>query len=261
MPADLELLQGSWTVTTLEVDGQPLPASMLTNARIVIDGDRFTSTGMGAVYQGKLELPASKKTRHLNMRFDAGPEKRNTNLGIYKLSGDIWTICLATRGTVRPSRFATAPGSGFALETLTRGKAPEATNAKKRASKKVAPASSAPPTEFEGEWPLVSAVMNGKPMQQSDVQWVKRVTQGNRTTVYAGPQVMLQVEFTANSSTSPKAIDYLNLAGSNKGKTQLGIYEFEGDLLKFCIAAPGTPRPTQFQSTPSDRGTLTVWKK
>jgi len=57
------------------------------------------------------------------MRFAAGPEMGNTNLCIYELDGDIWKICIATRGSVRPSSFASTPGSGFAFETLTRGQA------------------------------------------------------------------------------------------------------------------------------------------
>jgi uncharacterized protein (TIGR03067 family) len=121
MNHDLDLLQGSWTVTALEVDGQKMPASMLANARIAINGDRFTSTGMGATYEGTLELDESTSPRQLNMKFDAGPEKGNTNLCIYELDGDIWKICIATRGSVRPSSFTSPPGSGFAFETLTRG--------------------------------------------------------------------------------------------------------------------------------------------
>ena len=76
---------------------------------------------MGATYQGTLEIDESTSPRQLNMRFDAGPEEGNTNLCIYELDGDIWKICIATRGTVRPSSFASTPGSGFAFETLTRG--------------------------------------------------------------------------------------------------------------------------------------------
>lgn len=254
MSNDLNLLQGSWFVTTLEVDGQKMPAAMLGDARIVVRGNRFTSTGMGAAYEGTLELDASTTPRQLNMKFDAGPEKGNTNLGIYKLDGDTWKLCLATRGAVRPSRFASTPGSGFAVETLTRGDVPEAVKVKAPVSKKAA-------TEFEGEWSLVSALMNGQPMEQSAIQWVKRVTRGNQTTVFVGPQVMLKVEFTSDSSKSPKTIDYLNLHGPNKGKTQLGIYEFQGDLLKFHVAAPGTARPGNFESAPGDGGTLTVWKR
>ena len=115
MPGDLELLQGIWTVTALEADGQETPATMLANARIVIQRDRFTSTGMGADYEGTVKLSTSTKPRQIDMKFDAGPEKGNTNLGIYKLDGDTLKICLATSGTVRPSRFKSTSGSGFAV--------------------------------------------------------------------------------------------------------------------------------------------------
>jgi uncharacterized protein (TIGR03067 family) len=261
MREDLDLLQGSWTVTALEVDGQEMPAAMLANARIAIEGDRFTSTGMEAVYRGKIELDASTRPRRIDMKFDAGPEKGNTNPGIYELDGDTWRICIATRGGVRPSSFASNPGSGFALETLIRGDAAVAGKAKARTSSEAAPASpsSAPATEFEGKWSLISGIMDGRPMDESVVKWVKRVTQGNQTTVFAGPQTIMKLEFTSDSSQSPKTIDYLNTAGSNKGKTQHGIYEFDGDLLKICVSAPGAARPTEFQ--PGDGGALTVWKR
>src|SRR5712692_5495969 len=109
MRRDLDLLQGSWTVTALEVEGQKIPATMLASGRIVIKGRRFASTGMGTVYKGKLELDASTSPRQLNMKFDAGPEKGNTNLCIYELSGDAWKLCIATRGDVRPSSFSSKP--------------------------------------------------------------------------------------------------------------------------------------------------------
>jgi|SRR6266481_5777979 uncharacterized protein (TIGR03067 family) len=263
MRQDLDLLQGSWSVTALNVEGQKMSADMLANAQITIKGNRFTSTGMGAVYKGTLELDASKSPQHLTMKFDAGPEKGNTNLGIYKLEGDTLKLCLATRGAVRPSRFAAPAGSGFALETLTRGVTPAPAKTKTRASKKAVPAksASAPDTEFAGEWRLVSGVMDGHAMEESIVKWVKRVTEGNQTTVYAGPQVMLKVEFSSDASQSPKAIDYFGLAGSTKGRAQAGIYEFDGDLLKFCVAPPGAARPAQFQSAKGDGRTLTVWKR
>ena len=51
MRQDLDLLQGSWSLTALEVEGQKMPAATLAEARIVVKGNRFTSTGMGAVYK------------------------------------------------------------------------------------------------------------------------------------------------------------------------------------------------------------------
>ena len=113
MRDDLESLQGTWSVTSLEVDGQQMPAAMLTDAEIMITGSRFTSTGMGAIYKGTLTLNPSTNPPQFDMKFDAGPEKGNTNLGIYTLDGNTWRLCIATRGTVRPARFATDPGQRF----------------------------------------------------------------------------------------------------------------------------------------------------
>jgi uncharacterized protein (TIGR03067 family) len=263
MNRDLDSLQGSWTVTTLEVDGQAMPAGMLGGVRIVVAGNRFTSSGMGAVYEGILELDASASPPRLDMKFDAGPEKGNTNLGIYQLEGDTWKLCLATRGTVRPASFASTPGSGFALETLQREGAPAARQAKGQGPRKSAPATPAggPVSEFEGEWSMLAGVMDGKATDASLLKWVKRVTRGNQTTVVAGPQTMMKVEFTFDSSPAPQTIDYLNLAGAHKGKAQQGIYKFEGDVLTVCVSPPGAARPREFASVAGDGRTLTVWKR
>src|SRR5262245_19649122 len=118
---DLDRLQGSWTVTTLEVDGQKMSRDMFGNAQVRVKGGRFVSTGMGVEYEGTIEVDPLTRPRKLTLKFDAGPEKGNSNLAIYELKDDTWKLCIATRGDVRPTRFATKPGSGFALETLVRG--------------------------------------------------------------------------------------------------------------------------------------------
>jgi len=257
MPDDLDLIQGSWTITALEVDGQAMPPAMLEAGLVTVKGNRFTSTGMGPVYEGVLKLKAKTSPRQFDLEFDAGPEKGNTNLGIYELNGDTWKICLATRGTVRPSSFVSTAGSGFAVETLTRGAVAKPKAVKARTAKN----SSAAATEFEGEWQMISGVMNGQAMSKSDVQWVKRVTRGNQTSVIAGPQVLMSMQFTHDPAATPKTIEYVHTAGANKGKTQYGIYEFEGDVLKICASTPGTARPSEFESKPGDGKTFTVWKR
>jgi uncharacterized protein (TIGR03067 family) len=253
MKSDLDRLQGSWDVAALEVDGQSVSAP--GDACIVIEGSRFATLGMGAVYEGTLQLDASAKPARIDMKFDKGPEAGNTDPGIYQFKGDSWKLCVATRGTARPAAFVSTPGSGIAVERLVRGKAaPKARKAK-------ATEPSGPATEFEGEWKMVSGVMDGKAMDVATVQWVKRVTRGNQTTVEAGPQTMLKVEFTFDPSTSPPSIDYLNLYGPSKGKRQQGIYRFEGDVLTVCTTPPGADRPREFSSAPGDGRTLSVWKR
>jgi uncharacterized protein (TIGR03067 family) len=118
--SDLDQLQGTWAITSLEMDGRQLSPHDFAAARIVVEGDRFTSLGMGAAYSGTLKLDPSTSPRALDMRFDDGPEKGNTNLCIYEFAGDVWKLCIATRGTVRPRSFTSQPGSGIAVETLER---------------------------------------------------------------------------------------------------------------------------------------------
>jgi uncharacterized protein (TIGR03067 family) len=255
MPEDIDLLQGTWFVSTLEVDGQKMNEAMLDAAQIVIKGSRFTSTGMGAVYEGRIELDTSQKPGYLTMHFDAGPEKGNKNLGIYEMKNDKLRICLSTRGNERPTRFATKAGTGFALETLTK------TRPRAKAADKTKTAASGPATEFEGEWRMVSGVSNGVPMDESTVQWVRRKTTGDETTIFAGPQTMMKMKFTADSSRSPKTIDYINTGGANKGKNQEGIYDLDGKILKVCMAAPGAKRPKEFESKAGDGRMFTVWER
>lgn len=252
MKTDLDLIQGVWNITSLEMEGQQMPGMVPGQAVLKVKGDRFTTSGMGAVYEGTVVLGGSARLRQIDMTFDAGPEKGNINYGIYQLTGDNWKICVNTLGGARPASFKTKAGSGCATETLTRGAA------KARPAKKfAAPKATGPVTELEGEWQMMSGMMDGKALDPSMVQWVKRVTAGNVTTVLAGPQVMLSAEFTLGKGT----IDYVHLAGKNKGGAQTGIFDLKGDMLRVFMAAPGAARPAAFPAKAGKGETLTVWKR
>lgn len=258
---DLDHLQGVWLVTSLEVDGQLLPETLHAQARITITGHRFKSTGVGAVYEGTLRLNEAQNPAHLDMDFDTGPEAGNTNLGIYELAGDTWRLCLATRGRTRPAGFATTPSSGFALETLTRDTAASAKQPPPESAPSPEPPPNQPVTGLEGTWTMVSGIVDGKPMDPSIASSVKRVTRGTQTTITAGPQVMMKFDFTADPTATPPALDYRHTAGPIQGKTQLGIYELEGDLLRIHMAMVGAPRPKDFAPPPEGRFSLTVWRR
>jgi uncharacterized protein (TIGR03067 family) len=272
MPTDFDNLQGTWKVTAFEADGRKMPAGAFEGSTIVIKGNAFTSVGMGATYEGTLEVDQMKKPKTFNLLFTVGHAAGTRNLGIYKLDGDTWTICLATRGSKRPTRFATGPGTGSALETLQRGgvvrkrktKA-RSTVAAGRATKGAVAerhaASSGAATELEGEWAMIAAVFNGAAMSQDMVKWCQRITRGDVTSVVAGPQVMLKARFTLDNAKKPPAIDYVNLAGTNKGQSQAGIFELSGDTLSICMAAPGQPRPAGFSSKAGDGRSYTTWRK
>ncbi len=83
MSKDLEFLQGVWAIESLEMDGQRVPPSALAEARVTVEKDRFTTTGMGAAYTGRIELSPGKKPKGFVLHFDSGPEAGNANHGIY----------------------------------------------------------------------------------------------------------------------------------------------------------------------------------
>jgi len=268
MATDLDRLQGSWKITSLESDGRRASAGLLTDARIIIKGNTFTSLGMGAPYTGTMTLRRSGALKTFDLLFTSGHAQGTKNVGIYKLAGDTWTICLSTQSPTRPKRFATRAGSGLALETLTREINPPKTAAKTGAAATLPPAEHAPkpapagpPTDIEGDWRMVSAVFDGKPLADDMVKWCTRTTRGDNTVVMAGPQTMVNARFTLDRSKRPGAIDYVNLHGSAKGKTQFGIYELDGDRLAICMAPPGKPRPAAFESSARDGRSLTVWQR
>jgi len=261
MSDDLQRLQGVWTVSSLEMDARKVPAAMLAEARIEVSGDRFSSTGMGAPYEGTLQLKPEAKPRQLDMMFTSGPEKGNTNLCIYDLKGEVWKLCIATRGSERPAKFAAPVGSGIAVETLRRAAAGQAATPAARAASADASGGGGSATEIEGDWAMVSLVQDGKPLDPSMVKWVSRTMHRSRTTVTAGPNTMLNAEFTCDPAANPKTIDYTLLAGANKGQKQLGIYELDGDVLSICMAAPGKGRPTEYSSSNGDGATYSVWRR
>ena len=273
IPTDLEKLRGTWSITSLEADGNTMADAFFAGAKVIVNGDRFTSLGMGGTFEGTVSVDQRKKPKTIDIDFTAGDAAGTRNVGIYELRGEKWTICLATTGNRRPRSFKTRPTSGLVLETLARESTRTAVprpNAKagraaapqsEKEERAAVPASSAPATAWEGDWQMTAAVFDGKPMAESMIRWATRVTRGDITSVLAGPQVMLRARFTLDESSRPVHVEYVNLEGSNKGKTQLGIAELEGDTLRVCMAPPKKPRPSSFVSIRGDGRSLTEWRR
>jgi uncharacterized protein (TIGR03067 family) len=110
--------------------------------------------------------------------------------------------------------------------------------------------------QLQGEWSMLSPDGSGETIPDS-----KRVCKGDETTVTFGGQLMMKAKFTLDPSKKPTTIDYSVTDGLNNGKTLLGIYELDGDTVKFCFSAPGKDRPTDFTAKPGDGRISSVWKR
>jgi len=235
--SDLEKLQGTWHVATLEIDGGPVPVP--SGARIVIQGDAFQSLGMGAEYEGKVQLNSRTDPKHLDLHFTKGPEAGKQAPGIYELEADQWKLCLSLGSAPRPVKFATAPGSGHALETLRRGTAVQP----------LRPGDSVP--EIEGEWRMTACIANGQAVPDSMVKTGRRIARDGITSSYFGKNRLLHASYKVNGNQ----IDYT----LESGQTQSGIWKLEAGILHIAFAPPGQPRPQDF--IPAPNVTLTSWTK
>ena len=243
MKTDIETLQGTWNVVSLEMDGQKYPA---VGAQIAVKGGRFTSLNMGAEYSGTMTVDESANPRTFDLLFDTGPEKGNRSLGIYELDGDTWKLCLGLTGKTRPTKFVSAPGSGHALEILKR----ERGGAKKKLP--AADEHAEPVAELEGDWFMVSCRQDGQPMDAGFVKTAKREFRGNMTTLTVGGRPVMKSRFTADPAR--KTIEYADLR-------QHGIYKVSGDTLRTCLVPDGETRPTDFTAAPGDGRLVSEWKR
>jgi uncharacterized protein (TIGR03067 family) len=115
--------------------------------------------------------------------------------------------------------------------------------------------------QLEGEWSMVSGERDGQELPDEILKGAKRVSKAGETTVTIDGQPFMQAKYTVDPGKKPKTIDYTLTGGPNTGKNQLGIYELDGETVKFCFSAPGEPRPTEFKTMEGSTRTLSVWKR
>ena len=272
---DLRALEGEWRFASLEVDGTAMPAAALSASRLLIDGDLFRTESPEANYEGVFTIDVEASPRRIDIEFIEGPEAGNRSYGLYELNGDRLTLCLGLVGASRPAAFSTAPGSGHALERLRRVSAsrPEGvTGGTRSATKPAVPVHSVPVDassfdvpitplleRLQGEWAAVELDRDGQPMPADWLAFGSRTTTGNETKVVFGGQTMVHAKMRIDEASTPMAVDYLNLEGGHKGRVSLGIMDWVGDEVRFVIAVPDQPRPTEF--TPGRGRTLSRWRR
>lgn len=106
--ADLERLQGTWTVVGGEANGRPFPAEVVERdaATYTFEGDQVTVRDRGKT-RGVLRvtLDATKRPKALDMKDLEGQENFRTIHAIYEVRGETLRICMDTK-TGRPDEFS-----------------------------------------------------------------------------------------------------------------------------------------------------------
>ena len=270
----LRSMEGTWAFRSLQMDGQAVPAAMLTNSHLLLDGDRFRMESPEATYEGIFTIDVEPSPHRIDIDFVDGPEAGNRCEGIFELEGDQFRLCLGLVGSTRPEGFATAPGSGHALEELTRveharpagvegGTPPTSTPEPAPViDAKDFSAELTPMVEkLQGEWLPLELITSGAPLQASYLPFGSLVHSGVETKVVFGGQTMVHAKMRFNEAATPIEVDYLNLLGKSKGSISLGLFRWDGEEAVFCKGAPGGPRPSDFSCDAGSGRTLSRWKR
>jgi uncharacterized protein (TIGR03067 family) len=118
-------LAGRWQSVSYALDGKKAADADMKRIQLVIDGEGNSS----AYNDGKLfiastiKIDPTQEPLAMDLTFTAGAPKGTVSLGIYKIDGDVLTICRAPAKKSRPTEFASTPGSGLTLMSYKRERA------------------------------------------------------------------------------------------------------------------------------------------
>jgi uncharacterized protein (TIGR03067 family) len=117
-------LQGTWTATKAERDGQA--ADDVVGHRLSFTGNRFQiqSKDGKPLYAGTVRVDPSATPAAIDFEHTEGALKGKAWQGIYALDGDTLTVCdnAPNLDKGRPAVFEATSGSGYVLITFTRAK-------------------------------------------------------------------------------------------------------------------------------------------
>jgi uncharacterized protein (TIGR03067 family) len=102
--------------------------------------------------------------------------------------------------------------------------------------------------KLRGTWTYESFEQEGQRMTREQLKDLAITFTGDKYNVKQGDKIIQAGIQKVDPAKKPKTLDIAITEGDGKGETLLGIYELEGDTLKYCLAASGKERPADFKA-------------
>jgi uncharacterized protein (TIGR03067 family) len=113
---------------------------------------------------------------------------------------------------------------------------------------------------LQGTWDLIYFERDGKEVKLQ--QNTQAINTGDKFVVKRGDEVIAAGTMKLDPSKKPNASETTYTDGADKGKTFKGIYQIEGDTVKFCRAgSPDDDRPTEFKTKSGSGEFVAVYKR
>ena len=113
----------------------------------------------------------------------------------------------------------------------------------------------------QGTWSVTSSIYDGQPASEAIVRSIKRIVTGDHVVWERDGKRFAGTRIELDPAREPKTIDVIPDGGRNRGERVLGIYTLEGDRLTITMAAPGQPRPKEFQAAQGSGWTLRTFRR
>jgi uncharacterized protein (TIGR03067 family) len=113
--------------------------------------------------------------------------------------------------------------------------------------------------KFKGTWKVVSYEEDGEKTDEDGIKAMPTLTFDGRNYTWSdGEKGKIKA---IDPTKKPKTIDYTSTDKNGKEKTDLAIYELDGDSFKDCMAAPGKERPKEFAAKKGTGNILITYKR
>ena len=119
---EVSKLAGTWTCTAATNDGKPLPEETVKSLKLTLTeaGGYKTELAGQVLFDSTFKIDPGKQPRQIDMIATEGENKGKAGLGIYRLEGDVLTLCYTMPGKDRPKDFQSTAGSAAILAVWSR---------------------------------------------------------------------------------------------------------------------------------------------
>ncbi len=121
---DKAALQGIWQVTASVSKGEKSSADEIKDLALIFRDDGIAVREGGKTHDNfSYLIDPTRKIKEIDLILKAGPQKGRIDRGIYRIDGDMLTICIqSNKDAPRPTEFQSPTGSQLWLVVLQRTK-------------------------------------------------------------------------------------------------------------------------------------------